>query len=173
MEQILAVFESQHDAPQVIVSSQASKKLAGQLDVETDIRKADRPQTSPPEYDLYITNSRFLCAVVWDEETDVPKDSSLPYDVIVQQSYAPTKSTRRTSYQGRTPDEIEEMHPKSLSIPFDQVDWVKVKKSLFGTAHVEINVRSRRNEPFKIRIEKSRYDEAKSILSGHLGLRLM
>ncbi len=172
MEQILAVFESQQDAPKVIVSSEASKKLAVESGVRTGSQvREKKPHPSPPEYDFYITNSRFICAVVWDEVTDVPEGSTLPYDIIVQQSYAPTKSGRRASYKGRTPDEIAEMHPKSLSIPFDEVDWVKVKKGIFG-AHVEIRASSRESKPFKIPIEKGRYDEAKSILEGHLASKL-
>ncbi len=166
MEQILAVFESPQDSPKVVVSSEASKST----DLQREI-KSTRIQTNPPEYDLFITNYRFICAVVWDEETDVPEENSLPYDVAVHQSYAPAKAERRASHQGKTPDEIADLHPKSLSIPFDEVDWVKIKKGFFG-AHVEIKAPSRDKKPFKIPIPKKKYNEAKSILDTQLGGKL-
>ncbi|MHA1906118.1 MAG: hypothetical protein ACW98Y_02400 [Candidatus Thorarchaeota archaeon] len=166
MEQILAVFESPQDSPKVVVSSESSKSV----DIQRDV-KSKRLQTGPPEYDLYITDLRFICAVVWDEETDVPEETSLPYDVTVHQSYAPTKAEKRASHQGKTPDEIKELHPKSLSIPFDEVDWVKIKKGFFG-AYVEISSSSIDEKPFKIPIPKKKYNEAKSILDDHLGNKL-
>ena len=174
MEQILAVFESPLESPKIIVSSQASKRMEAdseKLGVKHSVDESSKLSQSQPEYDMFITSSRFICAVVWDEETDVPQETSLPYDIAVHQSYAPTKNARRESYKGRSADEIAEMHPKSVSIPFDEVDWVRVKKGLFG-AHVEISAPSKEKKPFKIPIDKSRYNDAKSILSSHLGFKV-
>ncbi len=175
MEQILAIFESPQDSPKIIVSSQSSKRIevkGAKPGPRPDIdEKSKQLNQSQPEYDMFITNSRFICAVVWDEETDAPQGTSLPYDVAVHQSYAPTKNARRESYRGRSADEIAEMHPKSLSIPFDEVDWVRVKKGLFG-AHVEISAPTKEKKPFKIPIDKRRYNDAKSILSSHLGFKM-
>ncbi|MFW9921626.1 MAG: hypothetical protein ACFFED_18645, partial [Candidatus Thorarchaeota archaeon] len=85
MEQILAVFESPQDSPKVIVSSQSSKRIAAgrgesSLKQGSDEREK-QSQLTQPEYDMFITSSRFICAVVWDEETDIQEGTSLPYDV--------------------------------------------------------------------------------------------
>jgi hypothetical protein len=79
------------------------------------------------------------------------------------------KDERRKQFEGKTPEQILNLHPNSFDIPYENIKSVKFAKwSIFGTT-IEIKASLAGEEKkFKLSIPKRHFENVKNIMNKYL-----
>lgn len=162
METIIAMFRNSRKFPN-LHRRDSNENGDGNSNEHTEVTGKRRIEKKSPEYDLFITDFRFICGVVWCGETDMP-EGTIGYETPALKEYIRKKQERRSQFEGKSPEEILAMHPLSLSIEYDEVDSVVAHLGFFN-ARIEIIAESVNiKNPLKIPIDRERHEEAELIL---------
>ncbi|MEM3628626.1 MAG: hypothetical protein QXE06_04570 [Candidatus Bathyarchaeia archaeon] len=153
------------------------------------------------EYDLFFTDKRLIFAVVhgpadwrtedwvgrlFPEQQKIPESDveklavatkyvksylKLPGDIIAK--YKDIKKVRREQFKGKDPSEILGLHPDSFEIPYENVKFVKLSKSIFART-LEISALCWGYEKkFRFSIPKERFEDVKKVVDKYLHAKLV
>lgn len=162
METIIAIFRNSRKFPN-LYRRESNENSESNSNEYTQVARMKRIEKQIPEYDLFITDLRLICGVVWCGETDMPQ-GTIGYETPALQEYIRKKRERRSQFEGKSPEEILAMHPLSLSIEYGEIDSVEAHLGFFN-ARIEIITNSFDiKNPLKIPIDRERHEEAQLIL---------
>ena len=114
-------------------------------------------------YDLFFTNFRIIAAVVVSTY-DLPPLIMSYEDAKPTREWKRIRDERRQQFKKSTPDEILHIHPESFDIRNEDIEEIKLEKSIRkGKLIVKTKINKKHDEKV-FPIPKNRYDELEELI---------